>query len=142
MDISKKLRKYHQMKLTVKDVLLRTLNTKKRYHPVILKTFSTDEISFIFNDFKGNLNAYEDEVKTILEFCIKQNFTSRRKIKKVCVFMFPIYTIGFYDCKHNIDLSVDIEKNKIMIDYYGKNLDFHRSITKNELLKFYKDVTC
>lgn len=127
------------IKKEIESIVKKLINTKIRYHPALIKFFTREELEFISKQYRyNNIDDCKDDINEILRFCIEQDFSSRKKIKEVCAALFPTYWTGFYDGRYSIELSVNDDTDQVLIEYYRKDTDSYRILTKKEFLEFYE----
>lgn len=120
-------------KALIETILQRQLNKPVVYHPTIMQEFNEEERRVIFGG-PYVLEDYIQEIEAVLRFVEHDSITSPRVIMSACKMMIPREISGFYDCKLQIELWINIASDEFLIESYSER----RELTKEEFLDLYR----
>lgn len=120
-------------KTLIETIFQRQLDKPIVYHPTIMREFNEEERNVIFGG-PYVLEDYAQEIEAVLRFVEHDNITSSRIIMGACKMMIPREINSFYDCKHQIELWINVTSGEFLIESYSER----RKLTKEEFLDLYR----
>lgn len=120
-------------KALIEKIFQRQLDKPIVYHPTIMREFNEEERRVIFGG-PYVLEDYIQEIEAVLRFVEHDNISSPKIILRASKMMIPRKISGFYDCKLQIELWINITSDEFLIESYSER----RRLTKEELLALYR----
>ena len=113
-------------------IVQKQLMKPRSYHPTLIREFSPKELELIFG-FSKDIADFEQEIEIIEQFIVAHSITCVKEVMKLCRMMVPSHTCGMYHGRFGIEISTDLEQNKLLIEIN----DERKTISKKELIKIF-----
>ena len=127
-------------KCLIDKIIIRQLKRKRIFSVALLKTFTEEELHFIFPPYEEYLSKYKEEVDAIYNAVKRENIHSIKTIMRGCQMMFP-HKIGdtyFSVDNWSIELDSNEDTNDVTIIKYSDDYESPSGtieITKEEFLE-------
>ncbi len=114
-----------QCKDLIDKIIIRQLKRKRIFSVALLKTFTEEELHFIFPPYEEDLSKYKEEVDEIYNAVKRENIHSVKTIIGVCQMMFPHKIGGTFFKVENWYVEMDSNEgtNDVTIIKYSDDFE-------------------